>query len=151
MPNETTRLSLTEVYRDAIKAASSSWSETDKLYVSVCAALISLTGIFGWDKSGSRIWMEIAGPLLIALAINWLILISHYRDQILCSLKELSKGRECSEIRKFFDNEHNRVHGYRKYDYFIPVVVLLTAVSLLIIVYLSRFPHALDWLNKTAS
>jgi hypothetical protein len=147
MPNETNRLSLTEAHRDAIKAANSSWSETDKLYVSVCAALISLTAIFGWDKSGSRIWMGISSFILMCLAINWLILIYHYRDQIRYSLRALSKGQECPE---FFGDEYKRVNGYWN-DYFIAVVVLLMAVSMLVMVILSRFTNALDWLNKAAS
>jgi hypothetical protein len=150
MPNETPGLSLTEVHRDAINAANSSWSETDKLYISVCVAFITLTGIFGWDKSGSKIWIAFATILLRVLAINWIILISHYRCQILCSLKALSEGNEISDIRTFFANEHKRVYGYRN-DYLVSVVILLIGVVLLVIIILPSFTHAFDWLNKAAS
>ena len=38
---------LTRIYEEAMKAANASWTETDKLYVSVCSALIALAALFG--------------------------------------------------------------------------------------------------------
>jgi hypothetical protein len=90
MPDETFPLSLTEVHRDVLKAANSSWTETDKLYVSVCSALVALAAVFGWGKPGSQISLTIVGVLLVLLACNWMLLITRYRAKILNSLKALS-------------------------------------------------------------
>src|SRR5262249_46547208 len=110
MPNETPRLSLTEVHQEAIKAANNSWTETDKLYVSVCSPIIALVAIFGRDrdKPDSTTWMAIASLLLIALAINWWILTARYRCKIRISLKELSVGKECSDVKDHFVREYER-------------------------------------------
>ena len=122
MPNETSQLSLTEIHRDAIKAANSSWSETDKLYVCVCAALISLAGIFGWNKAESTPWMPIAAFLLLVLAVNWMILIHRYRTIIRGSLKALSGGQESPEVKDYFTKEHNKRVRRELSDYLIAVV-----------------------------
>ena len=134
MPNETPQLSLTEIHRDAIKTANSSWSETDKLYVSVCTALIALAAIFG---TGSTTWMIIAAFLLLFLAVNWMILIHRYRGKIRNSLKALSAGQDSREIKQYFDNEYNRVSKDPS-DYLIAIVVLAAALALFWIVYSRR-------------
>jgi hypothetical protein len=128
MPNS--QLSLTEVHRDAIKAANSSWSETDKLYVSVCSALVALATIFGWGRPGSEMSMIIVGILLLLLAGNWMRLIRRYREEILDSLKALSKAQDDPEMREYFDNGQNRVRNDWG-DYFIAVVVLLMSLSMI--------------------
>src|SRR4029077_734558 len=45
---------LVKVLRDAIKAANASWTETDKLYVSVCSALLAVAKLFGRPEGGSQ-------------------------------------------------------------------------------------------------
>ena len=130
MPN--TQLSLTEVYQDAVKAANSSWTETDKLYVSVCSALVALATIFGWGRSGSEISMVAVGFFLLLLAGNWMRLIERYREKILDALKGLSKSQDDPEVREYFAKEHSRFENDSWGDRFIAAVVVL--MSLLMIV-----------------
>jgi hypothetical protein len=104
MSNGIPQLSFIEVHRDAIKAANGSWSETDKLYVSVCSALIALAAIFGWGK-GPPISLLIVGLLLVFLAVNWALLIKRYRCIILYSLRALSEGQIGDDIKEYFKHE----------------------------------------------
>src|SRR5215472_8123748 len=119
-------LTLTEVHRGAITAANSSWSETDKLYVSVCSALIAVAAIFG-----SGISITIVGVLLLLLAANWIRLIGRYRKKILDSLSALSNVQDGPETRDYFDKEQKRFKGDWG-DYVIAVVVLLMALFLIV-------------------
>jgi len=130
MPN--TQLSLTEVCQDAVKAANTSWTESDKLYVSVCSALVALAAIFGWGRSGSEITMMVIGLLLLLLAANWWRLINRYREKILDALDALSKSQDVrQEAREHFAKEHSRFEKDSWGDHFIAGVVGL--MSLLMI------------------
>jgi hypothetical protein len=104
MPIENLQLTLTEVHRDAMTAANSSWSETDKLYVSVCSALIALAALF----HRSEISMIILGVLLVLLAFNWIRLIARYRKKILDSLRALANVQDGAETRDYFYKERKR-------------------------------------------
>jgi hypothetical protein len=119
MPTETPQLNLTELHRDAIKAANSSWSETDKLYVSVCSALIALAGFFGWGKPESKLPLLIVGALLIFLAFNWIVLITRYRYQILRSLSAIYDAQANSKIKTYFADERKHFRRESLWDYFI--------------------------------
>jgi len=138
MPSETPQLSLTELHQDAIKAANSSWTETDKLYVSVCSALIALAAIFGWGKAESKLPLLIVGALLIFLAFNWTLLIRRYRRKILRSLRALYAGQDDPEIKAYFAYERDRFQK-DPLDYLIVGLVFVAAVALIMIVLLTHF------------
>jgi hypothetical protein len=128
MSNEP-QLTLTEVHRDAMTAANSSWSETDKLYVSVCSALVALAAIFSWGRSGSEISMLVVGLLLLLLAGNWWRLIRRYRRKILASLKALSTAQE-EPARGYFAGEQERVDKDWG-DFYIAIVVILMSLFMI--------------------
>ena len=125
MPGENPQLTLTQVHRDAITAANNSWSETDKLYVSVCSALIALAAIFG-----SGISITIVGVFLLLLAANWIPLIGRYRKKILDALTALSSVQDGAETRDYFDKERKRFRSDWG-DYVIAVIVLLMSLFLI--------------------
>ena len=142
MPAETLQL-LTELYRDAIKAAYSSWSQTDPLYVSVCSALIALSTFLatflGWGKPESQLPLLIVGGLLILLAVNWTVLITRYRHQILRSLRALYKIHGEIEIKKYFDREQGHFRKESWWDYVIVGVVFVAGVIIIMIALPSHF------------
>jgi hypothetical protein len=133
MPNEKPELSLTDVHRDAITAANSSWSQTDTAYVTVCSALIALTAIFGWDDKKPKIQMAIVGVLLLLLALNWMWLIKTYRREILCSLKVLSEAKSDPGIGVHFNKKRQRFESLCEQcsQYFIAIVVLLASLIMI--------------------
>lgn len=126
------QLSLAEVHHDALRAANASWSETDKLYVSVCSALVALAAIFGRSASGSSVSMAFVGVLVLLLSTNWMLLIKRYRRKILAALEGLAIEYKGSKVGDYFDGEQRRFAGDRN-DYSIAVVVLL--LSLMMIFY----------------
>ena len=126
MPIENPQLTLTQmIHRDAITAANSSWSETDKLYVSVCSALITLATIFG-----SGISITIVCIFLLLLAVNWIRLIGRYRKKILYALTALSGEQGVVETRDYFDKERERFRSDWG-DYVIAVIVVLMSLFLM--------------------
>jgi hypothetical protein len=121
MPVENPQWSLIEVHRDAIRAANSSWSETDRLYVPVCSGLIALVATFG---------STIVGVLLLLLAVNWVRLMRRYRKKILDSLTALSNAQDGSETKNYFYNEKRRFKSDWG-DYVIAVVFILMSLFLI--------------------
>jgi len=130
MPNKHPPLSLTEVHRDAVKDANSSWSETDKLYVSVCSALVALAAIYGWDKPWSKVSTIFVGVLLLWLALNWTLLINRYRKKIRRSLETLCRVQDDPEIREHFCAEQKRFRRDRL-DYLIVLIVSFMSLCMI--------------------
>jgi hypothetical protein len=130
---EKLQLTLTDVHQEAIKAANSSWGETDRLYVSVCSALLAVAGI-GSKESGPKIPIIIIGFLSLILAICWIVLICRYRKKILYSLKVLSEVQDGPRIMEYFGEERKRFKKDWK-DYLIAMVIL--GMSLVMIFFSS--------------
>jgi len=139
MPNEHPPLSLTEVHRDAVKDANSSWSETDKLYVSVCSALVGLAAIYGWDKPWSKVSTTFVGVLLLWLALNWALLINRYRKKICRSLEALSRVQDDPEFREHFCAEQKRFRDDWWLDYLIVLIVSFMSLCLFGLATASRW------------
>jgi energy-coupling factor transporter transmembrane protein EcfT len=126
--------SLADAHKDALTAANNSWTETDKLYVSVCSALIALAALFGHSASGqhSPIPMAFVGILVLLLSVNWMLLIMRYRGKILTALEGLARKHSVSSVREYYDSERRRFSNDWN-DYVVAIIVC--ALSLIIIVY----------------
>jgi len=103
--NNKAQLSLADVLRETMTAANRSWSETDKLYVSVCSALVALAAIFGRPTSGSNSSMALVGVLVLLLSINWMFLIKRYWHKILAALERLAIEHKDSDLGNYYDGE----------------------------------------------
>lgn len=124
-------LGLAKVHEDAMKAANASWTETDKLYVSVCSALIALAALFGKSDSKVGVSVSLVGALVFLLSINWAWLIRRYRQKILRALDGLSQENSDSRISKYYQTERaNLKHDMS--DYLIVGVVVLASVILIL-------------------
>lgn len=126
--------SLADAHKDALTAANNSWTETDKLYVSVCSALIALAALFGHSDSGqhSPRPMAFVGILVLLLSVNWMLLIMRYRGKILAALEGLARKHSVSSVREYYDLERQRFSNDWK-DYVIAIIVC--ALSLILIVF----------------
>lgn len=129
---ENPQYSLVEAYRDKLRTANSSWSDTDKLYVSVCSALVALAAIFGGDPSDPPLSVTLIGVLLLLLAYNWWQLVDRYRKKIGAALEGLANELDGTKTGSHFREEQKRFDSDRS-DYRIVAVVFL--VSLLMIIY----------------
>lgn len=126
--NGNPQLSLSDVLRDTMTAAKNrSWSETDKLYVSVCSALVALAAIFGHPISGSDPSMALVGVLVLLLSINWMFLIKRYRQKILAALERLAIEHKDSDLKNYYDGEKQRFKDGKR-DYYIAWIVLLLSL-----------------------
>lgn len=113
-----------------MKAANTSWSETDKLYVSVCSALVALAALFGHSTSESRSSMAVVGVLALLLSINWMWLIRRYRRKILAALEGLAAEHKGSRMGVYFAQERQRFEKDRS-DYLIALLVLLLSLAMI--------------------
>jgi len=128
--NDKPHQSLGELLQGAIGAANASWTETDKLYVSVCSALVALATIFGRSPGGSSSSIALVGLLVLLLSINWMFLIKRYRRKILSALQGLAVEHNGSPTGTYFDKEYQRFKKDR-YDYLIAIIVLLMSVLMI--------------------
>ena len=128
----TSRPNLAAIHQDAMKAANASWSETDKLYVSVCSALVALASLFSNSTFGSRSSAVVVGLLVLLLSANWFWLIRRYRRKIGAALEGLASAHKGSEAEDYYCEEQQRFAN-DKSDYLIVLVVFL--VSLVMIFY----------------
>jgi hypothetical protein len=110
-----------------MKAANASWTETDKLYVSVCSALIALAALFGHFAST----VSMVGALVFLLSINWAWLIRRYREKILSALDELAQEHGDSRISKYYQAEQRRFEHDRSDYLIVGVVALASVISIL--------------------
>jgi hypothetical protein len=124
--------SLAEILQDSIRAANASWTETDKLYMSVCSALVALATIFGRSPGGSISSMTLVAILVLLLSINWMFLIKRYRRIILDALRGLEKEYNGSSVGDYFEKECRYYNDDRR-DYLVTVIVFL--MSLIMIFY----------------
>jgi Flp pilus assembly protein TadB len=85
-PTNVTDHSLADAHKDALTAANNSWTETDKLYLSVCSAVIAAAALFGHTPKA----VAFVGILVLLLSINWMLLIKRYRRKIIAALGELA-------------------------------------------------------------
>jgi hypothetical protein len=120
---------LAKVHVEAMKAAIASWTETDKLYVSVCSALIALATLFVSKNSGLSV--SLVGALVFLLSINWACLIRRYREQILSALDGLAQEHGDSRISQYYQAQQLTFED-DKMDYLIVVVVVLASVILIL-------------------
>ena len=125
-------VSLIEAYLEQKRTANSSWSDTDKLYVSVCAALVASAAIFGGSVTPPPLSISLVGILLGILACNWWILIGRYREKIASALDGLQKqygntktGEHYRQSRARFEQDR---HDYR-------IVMVVSVLAALIIIY----------------
>jgi Ca2+/Na+ antiporter len=131
-PNGKPHQSLAEILQDAIRAANASWTETDKLYTSVCSALVALATIFDRSPGGSISSMTLVGILVLLLSINWMFLIKRYRRIVLTALQGLETEYHASPAGAYFEKEHRNYHCDLR-DYLIAIIVFL--MSLIMIFY----------------
>ena len=123
---------LAKVHEEAMKAANASWTETDKLYVSVCSALIALATLFGHSASNPGLAVSLVGALVFLLSINWALLIRRYHEKILCALEGLAQEHGDSRISQYYQAQQRRFEHDRWSDYLIVgVVVLASVISIL--------------------
>ena len=121
---------LAKVHEDAMKAANASWTETDKLYVSVCSALVALTALFGHSAGGPGVSVSWVGVLVLLLSVNWAILIKRYRRKILFALDGLAQESGDSAIARYYQTERERFKRDWK-DYLIVGIVALASAILI--------------------
>src|SRR5437773_6260553 len=103
---------LAKVHEEAKKAAIASWTETDKVYVSVCSALIALATLFGESASKNDsasknpgLSVSLVGALVFLLSINWAWLITRYGKKILSALKGLAQEHGDSRISQYYQEQ----------------------------------------------
>lgn len=122
--------SLAKVHEDAMKAANASWTETDKLYVSICSALIALAALFGHSATKPGVSVSLVGALVFLLSINWAWLIRRYRRKILSALDGLAQENGDSRISNYYRAERAKFKSDMS-DYLIVCVVVLASVILI--------------------
>ena len=128
---------LVEVLQDAIKAANASWTETDKLYMSVCSALVAVATLFGRSPSGWHSSITLLGGLALLLSITWMLLIRRYRRIVGTALERLAAEHAGSSLGTYFDEEHKYYEKDLR-DYLVAVVVFLMAVIMTVYSTFSR-------------
>lgn len=121
---------LVEVLRDAIKAANASWTETDKLYMSVCTALVAVATLFGRSSGGWQAPMTLLGVLVLLLSVTWMLLIRRYLRIVETALERLANEYDGSSLGTYFKEEHEH---YKKdlRDYLVAAVVFLMALVMI--------------------
>jgi len=122
---------LVEVLQDAIKAANASWTETDKLYISVCSALVAVATLFGRSSAGWQFSMTLLGGLVLLLSITWILLIRRYLRIVRTALKRLAAEYAGSSLGTYFNEEHERYEKDRR-DYLVAIVVFLMGVIMIV-------------------
>jgi hypothetical protein len=122
---------LAKIHEEAMTAANASWTETDKLYVSVCSALIALATLFGHSASNPGLAVSLLGALVFLLSINWAWLIRRYRKKILSALKGLAQEHGDSRISQYYQAQRRRFKHDRS-DYLIVGVVVFASVILIL-------------------
>ncbi len=131
--DENPEYSLVDAFRDNLRTANSSWSETDKLYVSVCSALIAAAAIFGDKGAEPPLTVTFIGVLLLILAVNWWRLTDRYRGKIGSALEGLAKKLgDNDETGRHFKQEHERFSADRS-DY--RIVGIVGVLAVLVIIY----------------
>jgi hypothetical protein len=126
--------SLAEVHSDAMTAANNSWTETDKLYVSVCSALIALAALFGRSAFGLSPPRSVAlvGILALLLSVNWMLLIKRYRRKICTALEGLALKHDVASVRDYYEKERQRFrHDWNGYV----IAIIVCALSSIMIAY----------------
>ena len=100
---------LAEVHKETMKAANGSWIETDKLYVSVCSALIALAALFGSSGHIPGPSLSLVGALVFLLSINWAWHINSYRKEILDALDGLAQAHGDSRISQYYQAQTTKI------------------------------------------
>lgn len=109
-----------QVLRDAITQANRSWTATDTLYASLCAAGI---GAGSWLlKDSNTMGLLSLSIMVLALSGSWIVLIRRYRRKLKSLLERVQKAAEPgSELEDYF-RQARADFGKDGRDFLAPVV-----------------------------
>jgi hypothetical protein len=119
------------VLQDALDAATRSWTATDTLYASLCAAGIGAGSWLSVETNPQGL-LSLA-ILVVALSASWIMLIRRYRRKIKKLLADLKKVNiDNDDLHRYYESTSCEFAKERR-DYLAPAVPLLAVTAWAII------------------